>query len=293
MPAIWNELSVREQSTGGDVAPEVTLSSAPFPQGRRRVVLLVHGYNNTETAARASYTDFTDDLVNLGAGTSVLLGDLGKIYWPGDARLGPLSFISYPAEIKPAEDSAAVLARYLATLVGPGGTPTEIFLIGHSLGNRVILEMLERFADMPLPPTVEVPGGCLMAAAVRVAAVDSGGDLRAGATLWTRTLTLYSRDDRVLHWAFPLGETAAGEGFFPTAVGRFGQPGNLWTTRQEMVGDDHSDYWGDPRTAALAARFLGVPVPIDIPANAISENAIPESPAPPDREILERQIPEA
>ncbi|HEV2054209.1 MAG TPA: alpha/beta hydrolase [Methylomirabilota bacterium] len=291
--AASNELSVREEPVGGAVRPTVKLSSEPFPQGRRRVVLLVHGYNNTEKAARDAYGHFTGDLDALGAGASSVLADLGKVYWPGDTSLGPLSFLSYPAEITPAKDSAAVLAAYLATLVGPGGSPTEIYLVGHSLGNRVILELLTRFAAMPLPATVQVPGGCLMAAAVQVDMVEPGGALRSGATLWTRTLTLYSRDDRVLHWAFPIGQTAAGEGFFPTAVGRFGQPGDLWTTRQELCGNGHSDYWGDPRAAVLVARLLGVAVAVDIPASAISRSAIPETPALPERALLERQIPEA
>jgi predicted alpha/beta hydrolase family esterase len=288
-----NELSVRQDPVGGEVSATVKLSSAPFPQGRRRVVLLVHGFNNTESAARASYDRFTDDLDALGAGAAPVLADLGKVYWPGDKDLGPASFLSYPAEMTPAQDSAALLAAYLAALVGPGGSTTEIYLVGHSLGNRVILEMLTRFAAMPLPVTVQVAGGCLMAAAVQVDMVEAGGALRPGATLWTKTLTLYSRDDRVLHWAFPIGQTAALEGFFPTAVGRFGQPGDLWATRQELVGDDHSDYWGDPRSAALVARLLGVAVAVDIPASEISSNAIPESAPPPDRALLERSIPEA
>ncbi len=289
--AILNELSVREQPVGGGVLQTVKLSSEPFPQGRRRVVLLVHGYNNTEQAARDSYGHFTDDLGTLGAASA--LADLGKVYWPGDTSLGPLSFLSYPAEITPAKDSAAVLAAYLASLVGPGGSPTEIYLVGHSLGNRVILELLTRFSAMPLPATVQVPGGCLMAAAVQVEMVEPGGALRSGATLWTRTLTLYSRDDRVLHWAFPIGQTAVGEGFFPTAVGRFGQPGDLWTTRQELCGNGHSDYWGDPRAAALVARLLGVAVAVEIPASAISRSAIPEAPTLPERALLERQIPQS
>ena len=131
-----------------------------------------------------------------------------------------------------------------------------------------------------------------MAAAVQVDMVEPGGALRSGATLWTRTLTLYSRDDRVLPWAFPIGQMAAGEGFFPTAVGRFGQPGDLWTTRLELGGNGHSDYCGDPRAAALVARLLGVAVTAEIPASTISRSAIPEAPALPDRALFERQIPQ-
>jgi len=62
-------------------------------------------------------------------------------------------------------------------------------------------------------------------------------------------LSLYSSSDKVLAYAFPIGQTAAPgpEGFFPTALGH-----ELWAdsetpvklTQQEDPGADHSDYWG-------------------------------------------------
>jgi hypothetical protein len=62
-----------------------------------------------------------------------------------------------------------------------------------------------------------------MAAAVKMGDVDVQGRVYAGARR-LRTRTLFSEADNVLHWAFPPGETAALEGFFPQAVGRFGNP---------------------------------------------------------------------
>jgi len=274
---VWNELSVRTRRAGGPVAREVREVTPPFPHGRRRVVLLVHGYNSTEDAARASYKEFTEDLKKIGRGAAALLADLGKVYWPGDADLGPVSFLSYPFEMGPAKDSAAVLARYLPTLVGPGGTPTEIYLVAHSLGNRVILELLDRLAAAP-SASARFAGTCLMAAAVQVDMVEPGRRLWPGAVLSRKTLTLYSRDDNVLRWAFPLGQTAAGEGFFPTAVGRFGQPAGLWTERRQLSGNGHGDYWKDARSAALVARFLGVAVPMEIQASTIARRPLPDAP---------------
>ena len=292
--AVRNELTVRTRRAGGPVADEVREVTPPFPHGRRRVVLLVHGYNNSEAAARASYSEFTEELRKTGTGTAALLADLGKVYWPGDAELGPVSFLSYPWEIGPAKDSAARLAKYLPTLVGPGGTPTEIHLVAHSLGNRLILELLDRLAALP-SATARFGGTCLMAAAVQVDMVEAGGRLWPGATLSRKTLTLYSRDDAVLRWAFPLGQTAAGEGFFPTAVGRFGQPPGLWTERREMSGNGHSDYWKDPRSAALVARFLGVAVPGEIQASTIARRPLPDvrpslTTAVADRPLPKREI---
>jgi len=285
-----NELTVREEPVAGRVGSEVREVTPPFAQGRRRVVLLIHGYNVTEAAARLGYARFTVDLETLGASAGVLLPDLGGFYWPGDADLGPLSFLSYPCEIEPAKDSAERLATYVRTLVGPGGTPTALYFVGHSLGNRVLLELLDRLAAAPAAAG-HVAGACLMAAAVPVDMVEAGGPLLEGATLPGTTLTLYSRDDTVLHFAFPLGETLAGEGFFPTAVGRFGEPAGVWTERQELSGDDHGDYWGDARAAMRVARLLGAVVPWEVEAAAMAGRVLPEAPEPPARAIGERTLP--
>lgn len=285
-----NELTVREEPVGGRVGGEVREVTPPFAQGRRRVVLLVHGYNDTEDAARRSYGRFAKDLARLGASARALLPDLGGFYWPGDADLGPLSFLSYPFEITPARESGERLAEYVRTLVGPGGTATELYVVGHSLGNRVILEALDRLAAVPAPAG-HVAGACLMAAAVPVEMVEERGPLLEGATLPGTTLALYSPNDTVLHFAFPLGETAAGEGFFPTAVGRFGQPAGLWTQRQELTGNDHGHYWGDPRAATRVARLLGAAVPWEVEAAAMAGRALPAAPERPARTLPAHALP--
>src|SRR5262249_44274015 len=105
------------------------------------------------------------------------------------------------------------------------------------------------------------------------------------------TLVLYSRSDLVLHWAFPLGETLAGEGFFPSAVGRRGDPSSRWTDEEELLGDDHGDYWGDPRTAVRVARFLGVPVPAGLPSLAPVSRPLPDVSPLPTATIAERDLP--
>ena len=287
--AVANELTLRERPRGGSVSDAVHELTPPFPQGRRRVVLLVHGYNNTEDAARRSYDKFMDDVGALGPGAGALLADVGRLYWPGDADLGPLSFLSYPFEIAPAKESAEKVATYVRTLAGPGGTPTELFFVCHSLGNRLLLELLDRLAESPAP-LGHVAAVVLMAAAVPVGMVGDDGELRPGATLPGKTLTLYSRDDNVLHWAFPIGETVAGEGFFPTAVGRFGQPPGVWTERQELAGNDHGDYWSDPRAAVRVARLLGAAVPHDIEPAASAGRKLPPATDVPARAIAAREL---
>lgn len=90
------ELSVRTRSAGGPVAPEVRERPPPFLQGTSRVVSLVHGYNNTEAAARASYATFGSRLADIyERGESIVPHWLARFHWPGETRLGPLSFVSY------------------------------------------------------------------------------------------------------------------------------------------------------------------------------------------------------
>src|SRR4029078_518238 len=61
-------------------------------------------------------------------------------------------------------------------------------------------------------------------------------------------LSLYSPDDPVLRYAFPLGQSLAGEGLFPTALGHA-----IWSgagalthpplTQTKNRGARHGDYW--------------------------------------------------
>jgi hypothetical protein len=101
---------------------------------------------------------------------------------------------------------------------------------------------------------------------------------------------LYSKGDEVLHWTFPLGETAAGEGFFPTAVGRTGGPPNTWHVPNAMshAGEaySHGSYWPGEESATVAAFALG-----GAPAADTPENAIASIPPPMKNTIAARAIP--
>jgi hypothetical protein len=88
----------------------------------------------------------------------------------------------------------------------------------------------------------------------------------------------------VLHWAFPVGQTAGLDGFFPEAVGRFGNPSQIWTQHADLTSDkyNHSDYWSgrtskDLRSADEVIGFLGRPVPSAVPSNGIVEHSLPDA----------------
>lgn len=264
-------LSAREPlEDGTQVASAVRpLENSPHPTSSR-LVLLVHGYNNTAAEAAESYERFVE---NVNVHRLQRHGQVCCLHWPGNKKWGIFSALAYPLEIRKAKESAARLARYLADYAAatPGGWPLDVTLICHSLGNRLALELVD---SLRRHPRIRVPHACLFAAAVPTFRVDPGGSLRAAAEAISRSLVLHSGSDAVLHYAFPLGQTAALDGVFPTAVGRFGHPGPaLWTTCGNMGRHayGHGHYWPGTECAEHVMRFLGeavavLPAPAGLPA---------------------------
>lgn len=289
MPAAVELTARAPHPTGTSPATEISYVSGPALQPSSRVVIFIHGYNNTTAKSRESYARFLE-LTGLEA--SGLGGQVYLLHWPGNKNLGKVSVVSYPAELKPATDSGKLLLQFLKNLATetPGGWPLEVTLICHSLGNRLALEMLREHAAQPAPDSpVLFARGCLMAAAVPVFRVETGGSLRPAAESIQRSLNLYSPSDEVLALGFPVGQTLAGDGFLPRAVGRFGQPANgLWTERENMGihAYDHGDYWWKQQSADAVVRFLGGTPPRDLPVATL-----PSSPLPPEADIAPRKLP--
>ncbi len=249
-------ITARKDPRGGDVAPQ---ASANFALTSSRLILLIHGYNNNEEEALKSYGAF---LQNSGLAKASAIGTACGFLWPGD-KGGMLAMFSYPWEIKSARGSAEVLHTFLAAQKTPGGWPLEIMLVCHSLGNRVGLELVKQCCTNGGFDRIRYRAGCFMAAAVPVFKVEEGGDLRDAALAVQRKAVLYSEDDIVLHFAFPVGQTLAGdgEGSFPTAIGRFGQPSSgVWNQSNNMgwFRYNHSHYWSRQESADIAAAFLGL-----------------------------------
>jgi hypothetical protein len=273
-------LSARAGPEGGEVADQISVEG-PFPHPTR-VTLLVHGYNVTRQDALASYGDF---LSHSGLDGSLAAGQVCEFVWPGNKRWGALSAAAFPFEIGKARESAARLYEFLKGVQTANGWPLEVQLVCHSLGNRLLLELLERWLDDGSPPALRFNACSLMAAAVPVPMVEEGGALGPAAGAPGKTLVLYSGADAVLHWAFPPGETAAGEGFFPQAVGRGGEPAGRWSERAQMADYGHSDYWPGADSAKSVLAFLGGAPERALPQGAIPEHALPEPNAVGPREL--------
>ncbi|MHB8534118.1 MAG: alpha/beta hydrolase [Sulfuricaulis sp.] len=257
-------LSFRDSPEGGGVRTDP--SDAEYRQLtlRRRLVLLIHGYNNDLKDSEDAYRGFETlqrELGGLDDDTPVAGGRLVEVYWPGDADWGKLaSALFYPFSIGRAQISAAALATVLARAARESGHK-QVDIVAHSMGCRLTLELLKQLRNRG---DITVGRVVLMAGAVPTFLLDPRHDrqkLRAAydSVLSEDGLSLYSADDKVLAYAFPLGQTMVpGEGFFPTALGHgfwadAAAPINL--TQTENTGADHSDYWGwdrEPKPLACA-----------------------------------------
>lgn len=297
---IDNQISVRAPSSpvGGPVLDEAWASGGRI-DGQSQALLFVHGYNNSYDDAVEAYEAFKGNVFGASATGQATLPVFG-FFWPGDAHLKVMSTISYPTQLGPAKQSAERLFNYLRTKTGPNGGPIEINLVAHSLGCRVVLELIKRLAAERGKTAVTIGKVVLMAAAVPVSKVENTSSLGGAASAAATSLVLFSESDMVLCLAFPIGETFAFDAFWPTAVGRHGQPeAGLWNARFPMAkaadgsGYGHSDYWIGSESAAATAATLGLPVSPALQINAsLAHDLAPENILP-SAALPERSLPAA
>lgn len=289
-------VSMRSQDEGGDVVDPCKLH---WKNGQALtqmdLVVLVHGFNNHLEEAQTAYLGFRKRQAAFLAESD---GDrletmLSDVFWPGDADWGFfdfLDFFCYPASIKKAVATAPVLADYLMSRTDVH----NLYFIGHSMGCRVILETIKLLlARGHATPIRKV---CLMAAAVPTYMVyPPDGSLKEALQAPDHVRILYSPADEVLAGAFPAGETAGGDGFFPAAIGRHGDvpltPGKV--DRDWIPNAGHSDYWGwkESVPSGVAAKAISNFLAIGSQARSLRESAPPpERAAPPERPQRERRI---
>jgi len=243
-------LQLRAAREGGDLLPAVVQD--PALDSRLEALVLAHGFNNHEGEAGAAYQGFRLRQYARAAPTVLARGlerILADLFWPGDAAGGLfdlVDFLVYPAAVGVAPAAGRSLAGHLR------GMPNLrlVHFVGHSLGCRVVLEAIR---DIDFNGGPDVGRVCLMAAAAPTYMVESGGNLSFAIERPGRVRILYSDDDAVLKYTFGPGQTlaGAGEGFFPTALGRHGPPpgtpGRLES--HDIEGADHGHYWGHEQRA--------------------------------------------
>jgi hypothetical protein len=194
-----------------------------------------------------------------------------------------------------AEAWAYALAQYLSSeLESANGVPVEVTFVAHSLGCRLILEVLRSKLENH-QNNWQVRLVFLMAAAVPVRLVEYDERLCRAAITPTASHVAYSPRDIVLQGPFRVGQKfEPGSGLVPSAVGSWGEPMELWT-RRIGTRNGHGDYFTDPRTARHLADALGLNVALepesrDIGSRPAAIRAIESLPPPATRAMPKRRI---
>jgi len=240
---------------GGAGTSEDALRLAPH------VTFLVHGFNvsrpqGQETLARLA------TMLPSAAGDAVV-----GVCWPGDSWA---NFASYPLEGNDADDTAVSLARFIDRVLLAG---TPLSFVSHSLGARVVLGTVKKLGSRY--PVSQV---CTMAAAIDDDSLANPRDYAAIMPRIGRLAVLASHKDRVLRFAYPIGDLIQAFVFFRKdrpggALGFHGArpsgnrpiPSNVLSVRvPDAPPVDHGDYFpGDVpnaqqrRAAQFADRVLG------------------------------------
>ena len=262
-------------------------------QPYEHLILLIHGYNVPEDHARASCSPFAKHLHMQWTESTP---NVGIVFWPGDSGSPVAPAIDYPDIVPQAVACAPALAEYIRECTGPGNR-CHIVLIGHSLGCRLVLEVMKILSREDSEPfrhtTLHL---FLLAPAVSVPVAKTDVRLRAGVRRAIAAYVFHSASDGILHLTFPPGQWVAEDQFFPEAVGRFGNPADgIWTESLEAPGFDHGDYWPSSEIAGCVAFLLGQKVlrpimarrgplrellarrdPWETPAKGLTERAGPE-----------------
>ena len=285
--------------------PDANFLASPYGP----IVIIVHGYNNDQDEAAASYRLLRENLREILEDNRQRLNHIWEFYWPGYLPKGALLPSRLPTNLASAasysyqESKTTGLGKSFASYIrkipprDPSSRP-EVIFIAHSLGCRVVMETLRHLDAAP----VRVLGVCLMAAAVPVFKVEPAGDLRGGVEKPEKIYILYSPSDWVLHWAFRPGQFLLHPTTFPEAVGRFGNPFHgSFSVLDNVVntGLGHSDYYrGRPakssqpsRTRTTIARLFGRQTPNLLKDRYIVEwPPLPTSAAPAENRLVENAL---
>jgi hypothetical protein len=263
------ELRIEKGSNG---KYEVFSKDKFSPDWERPITFLVHGYNVEPGDAANSFVQLIEKIKESNPVLPLQLSNnCYLVCWRAYASnsfVSEKSFfsgITYPIQVTTAIEAAKALKRYIKRNIKrninsdnsklQAFRDVQINVIAHSLGCRLTLELISNFKKESSPVFQSV---ILMAAAVPLQYIgfNNPHHLSKRARTPQRTVAIYSKRDWILDIAFPIGQTLAGEGLFPVAVGRTGGPAHYWHyTKQTRNG--HSDYFKDSDTGEEIVRAFG------------------------------------
>jgi hypothetical protein len=239
-----------DTGVGTPVTPDAFLREV---QGRRLMVL-VHGYNNEERDVVSSYGTIDRQMRQLGfiGGAGAKYDGLIGFAWPGGA-VG----VSFPFARQRAAESAARFARLLAEL---RGASTELDLNTHSLGAHVAFEAL-RGGEPQM-----VRNAWNFAAAVDNESIENGERYFQASRRCDRFYVFRSKNDPVLRVWYRVGDLFD----FDTALGYSGPEDagamlehspHVRVINCKDVVHSHGGYRSAGQVWAYMAQELTAPIP--------------------------------
>jgi pimeloyl-ACP methyl ester carboxylesterase len=261
-------IDLRATPSGGICASEATVwenGTRPVATGEfatlvraRDLVLATHGFNVSRGEGVKALSHWEPICALQPA--CLFIG----VLWPGDSRFVPV--LNYPFE----GDDAIACGRLLAGLLNREATgAASISLISHSLGARVVLEAARQLNR-------KVRRLILMAGAIEDDCLVE--EYAAAARNVEKIYTLASKKDRVLQFAFPIGNPVGeivmrGHPYFDAAIGREGpsspisleQQGGAWQIPRNW-DYGHGDYLPEDPVAQQIPLPVAAPGPQTPPA---------------------------
>jgi esterase/lipase superfamily enzyme len=156
------------------------------------VVFLIHGFNVSLARAGQIYANTVPMLPGIGT-EAIVVG----VTWPGDSKLG---FLSFPLEGRDADDTARRFHNFIRIYVADSA---ELSFVTHSLGARVAMETASHVRQHLRHEVNQV---CLTAAAIDRDSLSNTRKYKDVVMDTARVAVLSSKKDRVLKYAYPVGD---------------------------------------------------------------------------------------
>jgi hypothetical protein len=224
--------------------------------GGRKVLMLVHGYNNSEEDVNLAYARIEAATKKHAAKRyDVVTG----YTWPG----GALGF-AYPIARARANAAGPRLAAWIRKVASAADS---LDIMSHSLGARTALKALGRVRGTPLRNLY------LLASAVDNESIEKGEEFHDATRRCERVLVMHSRHDRTLGVLFRIGDAILPWQWFDLfdhALGYSGpeDPADIinHSPHVKVVNGkgaelDHGDYKDHPAVYGFIARFLAGKTP--------------------------------
>lgn len=263
-----------------------------------RKVFLIHGFKVPGAEAAVTLDRFRTLMAEL---IPSLRDDTFIVTWPGHWKVPFISGIAYPFMIGNARAASQTLRTAITKCVNSEPRPQEIIFVAHSLGCRLLVELLAELPDRSerwrTMPNLKKVVAITMAAAVPTHERDL---LKRAIRAVDSFVVMHSQADQILKLIFPLGQLLEAKFRLSEAVGYAGNPPGLPWYVTEMLHHGHSDYWTSSAARLAICRALAEAA-IEAPirwrrheTDPLPGRSLPEHPGLLERQGLpERNLPDA